>query len=528
MRYPPIFACLIVFAPLYAYAVPSVQNIIDHGAATDGKTLCTAAIQKAIDTCAKNGGGTVLFPKGTFLSGAIHLKNGVRLQFDEGSTLRGSRDRKDYYGTQFDKDGRAIKNSRKFYSLISGQDLQDIAITGSGTINGSGGAFRDKTKARPKNIYLESCRGVLVEGVRLRDSGSWMQHYRLCEDVTIRNVDIFNHITFNNDGLDIDSCRNVKISGCRIDSDDDAIVLKSLSRRPCENVTVNDCIISSHCNSIKCGTESGGGFVNIRVSNCKVFSPKKSKKIYGRQRGSAGIALEIVDGGRMENVRISDIDITGLSAAIFLRLGNRARPYVKGDEPAIGTMRDICISRIKARNIMPIGCAISGLPGHMIEDVQFEEIDLEFEGGGSKKLAGRTPGERPVSYPECTMFGDLPGYGFFCRHVRDIQFKNITLKVQHPDKRHAMVFDDAENVVIAGLQASAAADGCATIRLTQTRGAELSNITMSGPNVKLLALTGDKTSGIVLNKLEMKDPEKFVERGHEVSQKALRIFLKKE
>jgi polygalacturonase len=411
----------------------AVHNVLDYGANPDGKTLCTAAIQKAIDA-----GGTVRFPPGTYLSGALRLKSGVTLQLDEGATLLGSRNAQDYAGAP---------------GLIHGDGLHDIAIKGKGTIDGNGDAFRDKDKKRPRNIHLEKCRNVLVEGLRLRNSGSWMQHYRLCENVTLRDLDVNNHVSFNNDGLDIDSCRDVTITRCRVDSDDDAIVLKSLSTEPCRNVRITDCIISSHCNALKMGTESGGGFVDMTISNCTVSSPQHSKKIYGDQRGLAGIALEIVDGGRMENVTVTDVKISGVLAPIFLRLGNRARQYGRSEKPGVGTLRGVRLRNITGTAVSALGCAIAGLPGHPIEDVTLENVALSFDGGGDATNSVRQIPERPDAYPECKMFGQLPAFGFYCRHVKGLRFSNLTLRTVAADLRPALVFDDVQELTINGLDA---------------------------------------------------------------------------
>jgi len=411
----------------------AVNNILDYGAKGDGKTLCTAAIQKAIDD-----GGTVRIPKGTFLTGALRLKDGVTLQLDEGATLLGSRNLQDYVGAR---------------ALVNGDGLRDIAIRGKGTIDGNGDAFRDKTKPRPKNIYFENCRNVAVEGLRLRSSGSWLLHCRLCENVTLRDLDVFNHVSFNNDGLDIDSCRNVTITRCRVDTDDDAIVLKSLSAEPCRNITITGCAISSHCNALKMGTESGGGFVDITISNCTVFSPKHSQVIYGKQRGLAGVALEIVDGGRMENINVSDVKITGVTAPIFVRLGDRGRPYATGKKPGVGTLRNVNLRNITGTGLSTNGCAIAGLPGHPIENIALENINLTFDGGGDIAHTVRKIPERPDAYPESTMFGTLPAYGFYCRHVKGLRFTNVKLRTETPDARPAVVLEDVQDDIISGLDA---------------------------------------------------------------------------
>lgn len=458
---------LLAASGLAARAADFSIDIRDAGAVGDGKTLCTAAIQEAVDQCAKQGGGTVRIPAGTWLTGTIYLESNLALLLEKGSVLLGSRDYKDYAQPR----PGAPKSAFRTHAILVGSDLENVTLRGEGTIDGQGDAFRDKSKPRTKNIYLQRCRNVTVEGLRLRAAGCWMQHYRQCDGLTIRKIDVFNHVAFNNDGLNVDSCRNVLIEDCRIDSDDDGIVLKSLSLEPCRNVTIRRSIISSHCNSIKLGTESGGGFVNVTVSDCTVHSPRQSKKIYGAQRGLAGVALEIVDGGTLENVRVSDVRIDGVTAAIFLRLGNRARTYVAdAPKPGVGRFRDVVLKNITAENTSEIGSSITGLPGHPVRDVVLENVKIGVDGGGEKELASREVPERPESYPESTMFGALPAYGLYCRHVEGLTLRNVELRTNKPDLRHAAVFEDVKKLRIDSLEADVAEGAASKLRLTDCEG----------------------------------------------------------
>jgi polygalacturonase len=292
----------------------------------------------------------------------------------------------------------------------------------------------------------------------------------------------------------------VTISGCRIDSDDDGLVLKSLSDEPCRNVEISDCTVSSHCNALKMGTESRGGFIDVSITDCTVFSPQRSEVIYGRQRGLAGIALEIVDGGRMENVRVSGVRIDGVSVPIFLRLGNRARSYGGEAKPGVGTLRNVRLTDITAEHTSEIGCSITGLPGHPIEDMTLENIRLGFDGGGTREDAGREISERETSYPESTMFGTLPAYGFYCRHAKGLKFSNVQLRTDAADLRHAMMFDDVQEVEIDGFDAQFSPGAAAMFRMVDVRRATLRGCSPQSNVDTLIALEGAATRDIVLEK----------------------------
>ncbi len=517
-----LVVCLICFPAGFSAAAERVVDIRDCGAVGDGKTLCTAAIQKAVDRCAAEGGGTVRLPAGKWLTGTVYLRSNITVSLEKGCTLLGSRDIGDYAGPSPSSGADGAKRGFRFAAILAGSKLEHVTITGQGTIDGQGSAFRDKSVRRPKAIYLVGCRNVLIENVRMRNAGSWMQHYRDCDRLTIRGIHVFNHVTYNNDGLNVDSCRDVSITGCRVDSDDDGIVLKSLSLRPCERVTVCDCVVSSHCNAIKMGTESGGGFKAITVANCKVHSPRESKKIYGRQRGLAGIALEIVDGGTLDNVNVSNVSIDGVSVPIFLRLGNRARRYVTGaPKPGVGTFRNVVLRNIAAVNCSKIGCSITGLPGHGIENVTLTNISLGFEGGGERKLASREILEKPKNYPESTMFGDLPAFGFYCRHVRGLTFCNVDLRTASPDLRHAMVFDDVENLTIDRLKAGWSAGAAGVLRLSQVRSGMIRGCTAPQGASPFLRVEGQATRRIQLLGNDLSGARKAVDAGPEVPQGAV-------
>ena len=435
---------LIIVVPLRAEE--PLVNVRDSGAVPDGKTLCTPAIQKAIDQCSESGGGTVYLPPGVWLSGTLFLKNNVTLYLEAGSTLLGSADPKDYPDNIAKI--RSYTDTYVKQSLIAGENLHNVAIRGRGTIDGQGTKFRfrgNAYKRRPYTIRLVGCRDVLVEDVHLRNSAMWMQHYLACDRVRIHGVQVSNHVNGNSDGLDIDGCHDFVVSDCIIDSDDDAIVLKATSPRSNENVTITNCVLSSLSNALKMGTESTGGCTNLTVTNCAIHKPRRS------ERGIAGIALEIVDGGTLDRVTISNITIDGYLSPIFLRLGNRARPYADdAPKPPVGTLRNVILSNIVATDASKIGCPIAGIPGHQIENVTLSNIRCEFEGGVTAEKIRRKIEEKEDAYPECVIFGTLPAYGLYCRHVKGLRLLNVQFAANKPDARPAMVFDDAEDVLVDG------------------------------------------------------------------------------
>ena len=242
--------------------------------------------------------------------------------------------------------------------------------------------------------------------------------------------------------IDIDGCRNVVVSDCVGDTDDDALTLKSTGAQPTEHVVVTNCILSSHCNALKAGTESSGGFKDIAISNCVIRRSSVKENRSGRPEGLAGIALEIVDGGTLERVAISNIVIEGTVAPIFMRLGNRARPPQKSDpKPSTGIFRNVSISNVVATGASKTGCAFSGIPGHPLENIMLSHISIAFAGGGTR-VVDKVP-EVEDKYPESTMFGPLPAYGFYFRHVRNVHLHDVELKCDTPDARPSIVAVDA-------------------------------------------------------------------------------------
>lgn len=473
-------------------------NPRDFGAAGDGTKLDTAAIQAAIDAAAKAGGGTVFLPAGTYLSGTVFLKSGVHLYLDAGCVLLGSKNVADYPENRPAK--RSWTDRLVCRSLIAGEKLKNIGIHGHGIIDGQGEGFGVKYLVRPYLIRFVECEDVLTEGVHLRNSAMWLQHYMACERVMVRGVTVFNFATRNNDAVDIDGCRDVCISDCIFDCDDDAITLKSTMERSCENVVVSNCVVSTHCNAIKMGTESHGGFKNITISNCAVYPARTPGFSQAKPVGLSGIALMAVDGAHLDRVTINNLSIQGMASPIFIRLGDRGRIFAEGlPKPPIGTLRNVNISNIVATEAGPLGCSITGIPGHPLEHITLDNIQITCSGGGTAEQAHRSVPDDKTAYPQVGMFGEsLPAYGFFCRHVDGLALRNIRLRTVNPDLRHALVCEAVNNLNLAGLDAQCSPGAEAVISLKQVQDAIIHGCQPVTVVDTFLKLEGDKCSNVTL------------------------------
>jgi polygalacturonase len=433
------------------------------GASGDGKTLDTPAINKAIEAAAAAGGGVVRFPAGNYLCYSIHLKSHITLLLDAGATIVAAD--APAAGTSGGYDPPEPNAWDKFQdfghshwhnSLIWGEDLQNISIEGQGLIWGKGLSRGDHDVVLAagvgnKSISLKNCQNVTLRDISILHGGHFAILATGVDNLTIDNL----KIDTNRDAIDIDCCRNVRVSNCSVNSPwDDGICLKDSYglgfARSTDHVTITNCYVTGGYEEgtmldatykrfapdfkvprngrIKFGTESNGGFRNITISNCVIEDCK-------------GIALESVDGAILEDVAITNITMRDIvDVPFFLRLGSRMR----GPEGTpVGELRRVLIS-----NVMVSNCAsrqatlITGIPGHTIEDVKLGNILVLHRGGGTKADAAIQPPEVENGYPEPNRFGPMPAHGFYIRHVKRIEIKDVEIRPMQPDMRPGFVLED--------------------------------------------------------------------------------------
>ena len=443
----------------------SARGTVDvkvFGATGDGKTIDTPAINKAIEAAAAAGGGIVRFAAGSYLCYSIHLKSHITLYLDPGATIVAA-DTPTQASSGYDPpEPNAWDRFQDFghshwrNSLIWGEELENISIEGHGLIWGKGlsRGERDTVLAAGvgnKSISLKNCRNVTLRDVSILHGGHFAILATGVDNLTIDNL----KIDTNRDAIDVDCCRNVRISNCSINSPwDDGICLKSSYglgfARSTDQVTITNCYVTggyeegtmlnatykrfapdykvSRNGRIKFGTESNGGFRNITVSNCVIEDCR-------------GIALESVDGALLEDVSITNITMRDIvDVPFFLRLGSRMRG------PAgtpVGELRRVLIS-----NIIVSNCAsrqatiITGIPGHYIEDIRLTNILVLHQGGATKEDAAIQPPELENVYPDPNRFGALPAHGFYVRHVKGIDMRDVEVRSMKPDMRPGFVLDD--------------------------------------------------------------------------------------
>lgn len=472
--------CIVLLIGLISFiGKAKSRSLSEFGVEPDDLKVQTAGIQLAIDkTAASKKGGKLIIPQGVYVTGTLHLRSNVELYLAKGAVLSGSVNPFDYDGYSEDTtdDGKvADKCSKRLFGLITGYNISGASITGEGMIDGRGldvalaidslhhtgvrvdpyyNTRRMRPSLRPKLFDIDSCSNFSLSDINLKAAAGWGLSFNKCSGVTIRNISFENRAYWNNDGIDIADCKNVLIEGCDINSADDGIVLKSFDSGDCNvNVVIKDCTVRSSANAIKLGTESFGGFEDINISNIKVKDTFRS-----------AIAIETVDGAFIDNVYVDGIEAENTGNPLFIRLGHR-----RGDKP--GSLENITIRNLKCEvpfgrpdegydlrgpdiNTIhnPFPSSITGIPEAKIKNVTLENIEMIYPGRGTKGMAyiGKyryhSVPEMINQYPEFHMFGELPAWGLYVRHVDGLTLNNVTGTILAPDYREAVVTEDVDNL----------------------------------------------------------------------------------
>ena len=415
------------------------------------------SVQEAVDDVARSGGGEVIVPKGEWVTKPIVLKSNVTLKLEDGAVLLGSTNIADYAREDCPDRSRA---------LVSAEDAENVAVVGKGRFDGRGDSFHEtyasgasQPRKTPMMMKFARCRNVRLEDFSYGRSESWGIHLMNSDGVAVRRIKCFNHCNRCNDGIDIES-RNVLVEDCEIDSDDDALCFKTESDKDfvVENVTVRGCRLATTCNYIKFGTGSYGTWRNVLIENCVMDRAAAAHRFHWNKRGIpgvvdkisglAGMALEVVDGGRMENVTIRNITMRGgIGTPLFVRLGRR-HPKADGTDTCF---RNILIENVKMTQPASsrIASSITGVPGMPISGITLRNCDFLFPGGGTRKEAvDKKIPEVERAYPEFTMFRKkaLPGYGLYLRHVDGLILDNVKLSLASQDCRPAIFREDVSRL----------------------------------------------------------------------------------
>ena len=467
------FAALLLTLCCGTATATGIFNVRDYGAKGDGKTLDSPAINAAIEAAVRDGGGQVLLPAGTYLSGSIRLKSNIDLHLSAGCTILAAPasmkayDPSESFGgfPEYQDGGHTYFHN----SLIWAEGQANVSITGHGMIDGQGLTKKDTEKAGKvqggsigtgdKAIALKLCRNILIRDVTIFRGGHFAIITTGCDRGTIDNVTI----DTNRDGIDIDCCKYITVTNTKVNTpSDDAIVLKSsyaLKKAvPCEHILITNCLVTGYklgtfldgtyqpeavnwvCGRIKLGTESNGGYRNITISNCTCV-------------WSSGLAFEEVDQGRMENICVTNIAMEHVHHyPIYITTGCRNRGPKEVTQPS--SARNIQISNVIATDCDSL-CSIivTGMKDEPVRNVWLSNIRLTFRGGGTKDLVKRDYREQGTNYPEPRWAGPTPAYGLYARHVEGLHVNDVTFRYERPEYRPAIILDDVRDATLNQIDA---------------------------------------------------------------------------
>ncbi|MFD0990059.1 glycoside hydrolase family 28 protein [Mariniflexile jejuense] len=440
---------LLIFQNISSQINTPEYNVYNFGAKGDGVTNDQEAIQKTISACSKTG-GTVILKNGTFLTGQLKLVSNLVLKIDSSATILGikSDEEKDYphHLIETKYPNRMLQDCQR--RLLYGNNITNVTITGGGTINGQGdyepwmhvkelGIEKD----RPSILAFVGSKNITISNIKLLKPACWTQVYIESENIIIKNIKVnTGNLTPNRDGIDIVDCHNVIIEDSFIQSEDDGICFKSGSEFGCKDIIVRRCIIDklnvNAGNCFKLGTDGLGSFMNFDVSELTL------KNAYQ----NSAIAIESMDGAVIDNMTIRDSNITNCGQAFFIILADRKRTVPKRN-PRIGTISNIHFKNITGTNFtQQYPSIITGIVGHNIQNISFENINLNLKGGINTTT--QTVMEYDGKYPEGSYFGNTNAHAFFIRHTDNVTFTNCKITTETEDEREWIVTENVKNISI--------------------------------------------------------------------------------
>jgi polygalacturonase len=522
------------------------SSVIDprrFGARGDGKTKDTTALQRAIDDCSRAGGGTVAVSPGSYLIGTIVLRSNVNLHLERGATLLASTDMADY---SLPEEARlALKGLLRRYLVFAYQE-QNISITGPGIIDGQCSRFvvrNGRPEPSPQDLWKEvagwnwrltnyispmvelaGCTNVLVEDVTLQNAAGWTFRPVACKSVVIRGIRIRNAVSVpNSDGIDPACCEDVLITDCDIVTGDDAICVKSFNpygeSTPSRNVTVTNCKLSTGCNGFKVGVEGPSGFENIKFTNSTIFNGD----VRLNERAIAGIAIEMTDNGWIDGISVSRITMTNVRTPIFLRLQGSYKDKIAAMS---GRLKNVTISDVQATGAI-LSSSVTGTPGFPVDHIRLSNIRISTNEAGKIEWANNSVPELEHGYPEARMFGRLPSFGLYCRHVSDIQLQNVRIDSETQDPRPLLAADDMRGMSIVGIEGTTmpnAADGF--LNLKNVSDVEIRGNTAPENTSVYAMISGPNCKDIVLTANDLRRARKPVQLVDDVPKGAVRLDTK--
>jgi hypothetical protein len=515
----------------------SVFNPSQFGAVGDGNALDSPAINAAIDACNKAGGGVVYCSPGKYLCGTVELKSNVTLYLEAGAVILGSTDVKQYTP----KPGPDPSSDAGQGHLIYARDVENVGVVGLGKIDGQGRSFWTATNRKPvpdremwsdarhldwkpnarisPMVELVNCTNLRLESIELTGASGWTLRPINCTRVFIQGIVIRNPaIGPNTDGIDLTGCQQVVISDCLIDTGDDAICLKSenpygSAPRLSKDITVTNCIITSSTNGFKIGTATQGGFENITFSNSTIVSidPDIASRMV------AGIAIEVVDGGWIDGIVMTGIQIQDARAPLVIRRGNRSNPF-----PTDQTrLRGVLIDGVHATGAI-LTSSITGIPGMDVEDVRLSDIHIDTVMPGNKEWLHSSVSEVPAAYPQSRMFGWLPASGLYCRHVRGLSLRDVSFTAPVEEWRNTMIFDDVRQLTLDSFRTTPAVGGVPPLVLTGTQDAWISGSVAPLKSSALAKVEGSQTSNLLITGCDLRGAGKLAEVSSDVAADAVR------